>query len=209
MKTAACLFSGFLLFATMAAHAADAEAPAAAKPDLAKGGELAAKVCFTCHTTDGSRGTATYPILQGQHADYLAKQLHDFKSGKRKGTVMPGMAAPLTEDDIRNVAAFYASKTAKPGAAHEKDLVELGQKIYRGGIPDRAIAACAGCHSPDGAGIPVQYPRIGGQQAEYVASQLTAFRNGTRANNPTMIAIAAKMNDQEIKAVADYVAGLH
>ncbi|MBV8379996.1 MAG: cytochrome c4 [Paucibacter sp.] len=204
MKTAACLFSGFLLFATMSAHADEA----AAKADLAKGGEVAGKVCFTCHTTDGSRGTATYPILQGQHADYLVKQLHDFKGGKRKGTVMPAMAAPLSEDDIRNVAAFYASKTAKPGAAHDKNLVELGQKIYRGGIPDRSIAACAGCHSPDGAGIPVQYPRIGGQQAEYVASQLTAFRSGERGNNPTMAAIAAKMNDQEIKAVSDYVAGL-
>ena len=204
MKTAACLFSGFLLFASAAALADEA----AAKADLAKGGEVSARVCAACHTADGSRGSAANPILQGQHAEYLMKQLHDFKAGRRKSAVMQGMAAPLSEDDIRNVAAFYASKTAKPGFAHDKDLVELGQKIYRGGIPDRSIAACAGCHSPDGAGIPVQYPRIGGQQAEYVASQLTAFRSGERGNNPTMAAIAAKMNDQEIKAVSDYVAGL-
>ena len=205
MKTAAFLFSGFLL-ASAAALAAEPAAPV--KPDLAKGAAISAQTCAACHTSDGSRGAATNPILQGQHADYLAKQLHDFKSGKRKNAVMNGMAAPLSDEDIVNVTAFYASKSAKPGAAKNKELVALGEKIYRGGIADRHVAACAGCHSPTGAGIPAQYPRIGSQQGEYLLAQLNAFRSGARANNPVMAAVTANMTDKEIQAVADYVAGL-
>jgi cytochrome c553 len=139
---------------------------------------------------------------------YLAKQLHEFKSGKRKNAIMQGMAAALSDDDIRNVAAFYASKEAKPGAAKNKATVLQGEKIWRGGIADRKIAACAGCHGPNGAGIPAQYPKIGGQHADYTEAQLLAFRSGLRANNIQMTGVAAKMNDAEIKAVADYVAGL-
>ena len=204
MKTAAFLFSGFVL--ASAAFAAEPAAPA--KPDLAKGAAISAQTCAACHTSDGSRGAATNPILQGQHADYLAKQLHDFKSGKRKNAIMQGMAAPLSDEDITNVTAFYAGKSAKPGAAKNKDLAALGEKIYRGGIADRHIAACAGCHSPSGAGIPAQYPRIGSQQGEYLLAQLNAFRSGARANNPVMTAITEHMTDKEIQAVADYVAGL-
>ena len=133
----------------------------------------------------------------------------DFKSGKRTNPIMQGMAAPLSEADMKNVAAFYASKTAKPGFAKNKDLVALGEKIYRGGIADRSIPACAGCHSPDGAGIPAQYPRLGGQHADYTEAQLVAFRGGVRKNSIPMTGVAAKMNDREIKAVADYIAGLH
>ncbi len=207
MKTAAFLLSGFL-FASAAALAAEAPA-VAAKPDLAKGSTLSSQTCGACHTADGSRGAATNPILQGQHAEYLAKQLHDFKDGKRKNAIMQGMAAPLTDEDIRNVAAFYASKApAKPGYGKNKDLSAVGEKIYRGGIPDRAIAACAGCHSPSGAGMPAQYPRIGSQQGDYISAQLIAFRSGARANNPVMTAVTAKMNDKEIAAVSDYIAGL-
>ena len=127
---------------------------------------------------DGSRGAPANPILQGQFPEYLAKQLHEFKSGKRKNAIMQGMAAALSEDDIRNVAAFYASKQAKPGFAKNKDTVLLGEKIYRGGIADRKIPACAGCHSPNGAGIPAQYPRLSGQHADYTEAQLVAFRSG-------------------------------
>jgi len=206
MKTAVFLLSGFL-FAS-AAFAAEAPA-AAAKPDLIKGAALSTQTCGACHTADGSRGAATNPILQGQHAEYLAKQLHDFKDGKRKNAVMQGMAGPLSDEDVRNVAAFYASKApAKPGFGKNKELAALGEKIYRGGIPDRAIAACAGCHSPTGAGMPAQYPRIGSQQGDYISAQLNAFRSGARANNPVMTAVAAKMNDKEIAAVSDYIAGL-
>ena len=165
-------------------------------------------MCAACHTNDGSRGSAANPIIQGQHPDYLVKQLAEFKAGKRDNAVMKGMASPLSEADMKNVAAFYASKQPKPGFAKNKDLVALGEKIYRGGIGDRSVPACSGCHGPSGAGIPAQYPRLAGQHADYVEGQLVAFRGGVRRNNPAMAAIAAKLNDREIKAVADYVAGL-
>lgn len=205
MKTVALLLSSLMLAAS--AHANE-PAAAPAKPDLAKGGTIASQVCAACHTADGSRGSPANPILAGQHPEYLAKQLHEFKSGKRKNAIMQGMAAPLSEDDIRNVSAFYASKTAKPGFAKNKDTVALGEKIYRGGIADRNIPACAGCHGPAGSGMPAQYPRLGGQHGDYVEAQMVAFRSGARANSTQMIAIAAKMNDKEIKAVSDYIAGL-
>ncbi len=186
-----------------------AEAPAAiAKPDLAKGQATSTAVCGACHANDGSRGIPTNPILQGQHPEYLVKQLTEFKAGKRVNAIMAGMAATLSEDDMKNVAAFYASKQAAAGAAKNKDTIQLGERIYRGGIADRSIPACAGCHSPNGAGIPAQYPRLGGQHAEYTESQLTSFRAGQRGNSVQMMAIAAKLNDKEIKAVADYLEGL-
>jgi len=194
-----------LVCASIAAHAA--ETPASA-PDPAKGAALSASVCAACHTNDGSRGVAANPIIQGQHPDYLVKQLVEFKAGKRDNPVMKSMAAPLSETDMRNVAAFYASKQPKPGFAKNKDLVAHGEKIYRGGIADRSVPACSGCHGPSGAGIPAQYPRLAGQHADYVEAQLVAFRSGTRHNNPVMTAVAAKLNDRDIKALADYVAGL-
>ena len=205
MKTVALLLSSLMLAAT--AHANE-PAAVSAKPDLAKGGALSSQVCAACHTADGSRGSPANPILQGQHAEYLAKQLAEFKSGKRKNAIMSGMAAPLSEEDIRNVSAFYASKTAKPGFAKNKDSIALGEKIYRGGIADRSVPACASCHGATGSGLPAQYPRLGGQHGDYVEAQMTAFRGGARANGPMMVAIAAKMNDKEIKAVSDYIAGL-
>ena len=198
--------SALISFAVPAASAAEAQA--AAKPDLAKGQEKATQVCAACHTADGSRGSPANPILQGQHADYLVKQLTEFKSGKRANAVMSGMAAALSDEDMKNVAAFYASKQAKPGFAKSKDTVALGEKIYRGGIAAKQVPACAGCHSPTGAGIPAQYPRMGGQHADYAEAQLVAFRSGARNNSAQMTAIASRMSDKEIKAVADYVAGL-
>ncbi|HEY4066482.1 MAG TPA: c-type cytochrome [Burkholderiaceae bacterium] len=208
MKSVAILFTS-LLFAASAVCAAEGAPAAPAKPDLAKGEAISTKVCSACHTNDGSRGSPANPILQGQHPEYLIKQLTDFKTGKRSNPIMTGMAAPLSEADIRNVAAFYASKTAKPGFAKHKDTVTMAEKIYRGGIADRTIPACAGCHSPDGAGMPSQYPRLGGQQADYTEAQLVAFRGGARTNSVPMTGVAAKLNDREIKAVADYIAGLH
>ena len=204
MKTVAFLISGLLLAVTVQAN----ETKASAKPDLAKGGTVSSQVCAACHTADGSRGSPANPIIQGQHAEYLVKQLHEFKDGKRKSPVMQGMVAALSEEDMKNVAAFYASKTAKPGFAKNKELVALGEKIYRGGIADRSIPACAGCHSPTGAGMPAQYPRIGGQHSDYTEAQLVAFRTGARGNSAQMTGITAKMNDKEIKAVSDYIAGL-
>jgi cytochrome c553 len=127
---------------------------------------------------------------------------------ERANAVMAGFAATLSDDDMRNVAAWYASQKLKPSAARNKDTVELGQKIYRGGIAAKSVPACAGCHSPNGAGIPAQYPRLGGQYAEYTEAQLVGFRQGVRKNNAQMTAIAARMSDVEIKAVSDYIAGL-
>jgi cbb3-type cytochrome c oxidase subunit III len=189
--------------------AANESQPAAAKVDPAKGQAISAQVCGACHTADGSRGSPANPILQGQHPEYLVKQLTEFKAGKRENAIMKGFASALSEEDMKNVAAFYSSKQAKPGAAKNKDLVVLGEKIYRGGIADRKVPACAGCHSPTGAGIPAQYPRLSGQHTDYTTAQLTAFRDGIRKNNAVMTGVAAKMNDREIKAVADYIAGLH
>jgi cytochrome c553 len=195
------------LLAAPALAATPAAAPAT-KPDLAKGQAISTQVCAACHTADGSRGIPANPILAGQHREYLLKQLQEFKSGKRNNAIMKGFASTLSDDDMKHVSAFYASKSAKPGFAKNKDSVKLGEKIYRAGIADKAVPACAGCHSPNGAGIPAQYPRIGGQHADYAEAQLVAFRGGARANNAEMTAIAARLSDAEIKAVADYVAGL-
>ena len=206
MKALHTLLAALATVTTGVALAATPAAPAA--PDLAKGQAISTQVCSACHTADGSRGSPANPILAGQHPEYLVKQLQEFKAGKRKNAIMAGFAGTLSDEDMRNVAAFYASKTAKPGAAKDKDLAALGEKIYRGGIADRNIPACAGCHSPTGAGIPSQYPRVGGQHGDYAEAQLTAFRSGARGNSTQMMAIAAKMNDREIKAVSDYLAGL-
>ena len=180
----------------------------AAKPDLAKGEASFAGACAACHGADGNSGTPLKPILAQQHPQYLVKQLQEFKSGKRANAVMSGMAATLSDEDMKNVAYWLHSKTAKPGFAKDKELVALGERIYRGGIADRQVAACAGCHSPNGAGIPAQYPRLGGQHADYLSAQLSGFRDGLRKNNLQMSQVAAKLNDREIKAVSDYIAGL-
>jgi cytochrome c553 len=197
-----------LLLAVLIAAPALAAETAVPKADAKKGEAIASGVCGACHTADGSRGSPANPILQGQHPEYLAKQLAEFKSGKRPSPIMQGIAAQLTEADMRNVAVFYAGKQAKPGFAKSKDAAALGEEIWRGGVAAKGVPACAGCHSPNGAGIPSQYPRIAGQHADYTAAQLTAFRAGTRTNNSQMSAIAARLSDAEIKALADYAAGL-
>jgi cytochrome c553 len=207
MKARFLLLGALAVFAHAAiANTATAAAPAA-KPDLAKG-QATAQVCSACHTADGSRGSPANPILAGQHPEYLVKQLTEFKAGKRKNAIMSGLAATLSDDDMKNVAAFYASKSAKPGFAKDKALVTLGEKIYRGGIAEKAVPACAACHGPSGAGLPVQYPRMSGQHGDYTEAQLVAFRGGVRANNAQMMTIAAKLSDREIKAVSDYITGL-
>ena len=211
MNAAAALLSSLmsgLLAVTLAVPAAAAPATAPAKADLAKGEATATGVCSACHTFDGSRGSPANPILAGQHPEYLAKQLGEFKSGKRANAIMQGFAGTLSEEDMKNVAAFYAGKTAKPGFATNKATVALGEKIYRGGIADRKVPACSGCHGPSGAGIPAQYPRLSGQHAAYTEAQLLAFRGGVRKNNAQMTGVAAGMTDADIKAVADYIAGL-
>ena len=201
------LFATLMLAAGVTTTAAAADAKAAFKADPAKGATLAA-TCLACHTADGTRGLPANPILQAQHPEYIAKQLAEFKSGKRQNAIMAGMAAALSEEDMKHLAAFYGTKKPVTGAAKSKDTVGLGEQIYRGGILSKQVPACSGCHSPNGAGIPAQYPRLGGQHGEYTEAQLNAFRSGARANNGQMMTIAGKMNDREIAAVSDYIAGL-
>jgi cytochrome c553 len=198
-------------------HAAAPAAPAAAKPakpDPAKGDALFnatpanSQSCASCHNADGNSAIAANPKLAQQHPEYILKQLQDFKSGARKSAIMKPLASALSDEDMRNIAWFVGSKKVKPGFSKDKDTIALGEKIYRGGIGDRQIPACAGCHSPNGAGIPAQYPRLGGQNADYTVAQLTAFRDNVRLNSLPMTGVAAKLNDREIKAVADYIAGL-
>jgi cytochrome c553 len=204
----------FAIASDAAPAAAAASAPAAhavakvVKPDLAKGEATFTAVCAACHGVDGNSATPAYPKLAQQHPEYLVKQLQEFKSDKRSNAIMKGFASMLSDEDMKNVAYWVSTKKAKTGSASEKSLVLLGERIYRGGIADRQIAACAGCHSPNGAGIPSQFPRLSGQHADYVAAQLTAFRDGVRKNSVQMAQVASKLNDREIKAVADYVAGL-
>ncbi len=208
MKLIATFTVAAALAATVLSSVAG-EVAAPAKPDLAKGEASFAGVCAACHAPDGNSLIPVNPKLAQQHPEYIIKQLTEFKAGKRENAVMSGMAAALSESDMRNIAYWVNSKKATPGAAKEKELVLLGEKIYRGGIADRQIPACAGCHSPNGAGIPGQYPRLSGQHADYAVVQLTAFRDGIRKNSLQMTQVAAKLNDREIKAVADYIAGLH
>jgi cytochrome c553 len=209
MKSLASLLLVSIALVAAGALPAAAQTPTtAAKVDPAAGEAKYTAVCAACHGADGNSGTPANPKLAQQHPEYIVKQLQEFKSGKRPSPVMQGFAAQLTEADMANIAAFVGGKKAKSGFAKDKELVTMGERIFRGGIADRQVAACAGCHSPNGAGIPSQFPRISGQHADYTAGQLVAFRDGARKNSAVMAQIAAKMNDREIKAVADYIAGL-
>jgi cytochrome c553 len=198
------------LLATSAAYAQSTPQ----KVDPAKGQQIVSQVCVACHAADGNSTAPANPKLAGQHPEYLVKQLKNFKvvppatQAERVNAIMAGFAAQLSDQDMRNVAAYLAAQPLKPATARNKDIVEMGQRIYRGGIASKNVPACAGCHSPNGAGIPAQYPRIGGQYPEYIASQLVAFRQGVRKNSEQMTAIAARMSDAEIEAVADYIAGI-
>ncbi|MEM4987283.1 c-type cytochrome [Collimonas sp. H4R21] len=198
------------------AHAADAPKAGPAKADPAKGealytnGDAARNItaCVSCHGAAGASTISTNPKLGGQHAAYIHKQLTNFQGADRNNPIMSPLAKVLTDDEMKNIAAYLDAQPAKPGAAKDKDTLELGKKIYRGGIAEKSVPACAGCHSPNGAGIPAQFPRVGGQHQDYTVTELTNFRNGTRKNGPMMATIAKRMSDDEIKAVADYIAGL-
>lgn len=202
-----------ILFATsLIAHASE---EAKGKADPAKGKVIAETVCVACHGADGNSAAAVNPNLAGQVEEYIYKQLKNFKSldGKpaaRNNAIMGGMAAPLSDEDMKNVAAWFASQKQKPAAATDESKIALGQKLWRQGDFKKGIPACAGCHGPAGAGLPAQYPRLAGQFAEYTEGQLKLFRVDERANDPEkmMRTIAAKLSDVEIKAVAEYAAGL-
>jgi len=178
--------------------------------DPAKAQPIAGQLCAACHGADGNSPLPMNPSLAGQHPEYLFKQLNEFKSGSRNNAVMMGMVAGLSAEDMRNLAAYYSAQKPGESAAKDKDLVAQGRKLFRGGNLATGVAACAGCHSPNGAGIPSQYPRLAGQHPEYVATQLKAFRAGERANdaNNMMRAVAARLTDKEIASVAEYLTGL-
>lgn len=186
-----------------------------AQGDPAKAQNIVTQVCAACHGSDGNSAVPTNPSIAGQHADYILKQLMNFKaqegkSPERNNPVMAGMVAPLSADDMKNLSAYFAEQKAKPRAARNPDLVKLGQAIYRAGVSSKGVPACSGCHSPNGSGIPAQFPRLAGQHPEYIVAQLRAFRAGERANdaNAMMRTTAGKLSDKEIAAVAEYVAGL-
>jgi len=185
----------------------------AARPDLKRGQEIATSICSACHGVDGNSTIPANPKLAGQDTVYLLKQLNDYAKpaddkNARVNAVMAGMLGAITPADRLHVAAHYAAQAHKPGASRNRDTLELGQRIYRAGIPSKGVPACNGCHSPNGAGIPTQYPWLGGQHAEYVDAQLKAFRDGTRRNSLPMAQISARLSDAEMAAVADFVAGL-
>ena len=182
-----------------------------AKADPAQAQQIVTKVCAACHATDGNSTSPANPVLAGQHADYIAKQLADYKGNtERKNPVMLGMSSSLSTQDMKNLGAYFEAQKPKTRAAKDPALVKLGQQIYRGGIMAKGVAACTSCHGPNGAGIPAQFPRLASQYPEYIAAQLQGFRAGERANDPNrmMRAVAAKLSDPDIKAVSEYIAGL-
>jgi cytochrome c553 len=215
------LFKSMLLaLLAVSATASAVEAPKpAVKADAAKGATLYADgdaarglpACVSCHGAAGNSTISVNPKLAGQHESYIYKQLVDFTTPERNQPVMTTYAKMLSDADKKNIAAYLGTQVPKPGAAKNKDTIDLGKKIYRGGIASKQVAACASCHGATGNGIPVQYPRIAGQHQDYTVAQLTMFRStkaDARKNSAQMHTIAARMSDDEIAAVADYIAGL-
>jgi len=198
-----------------ATAAAPAAAPAA-KADPARGGALydagdparGLPSCASCHGAAGNSSIVANPKLSGQFASYTHKQLVDFTTPNRQQPIMTTYAKMLTDAEKKDIAAWLAAQVHKPGAAKNKDTVELGRKIYRGGIAERGVAACASCHGANASGIPAQYPRLAGQHQDYTTAQLEAFKSGTRANSPQMTTLSQRMSTAEMRAVADYIAGL-
>ncbi|HUH92621.1 MAG TPA: c-type cytochrome [Casimicrobiaceae bacterium] len=212
MKTTLVLVAACVVGASAGA----AETPAA-KPDLAKAKQIVSTVCVACHGADGNSASPANPNLAGQQAEYISRQLAHFKDGTRSNPIMSGMAATLTPEDMLALGVYFSQQKPKGLAAKEPSLVSAGQKLYRGGDSGEGVPACAACHTPTGVGIPVRYPRLSGQYAEYTLAQLQAFKSGQRGadkqgkdvNGRVMAQIASRMSEDEMRAVADYAAGLH
>lgn len=203
-----------MLAVSSATYANELAAPAKADPvkgeALYANGDAARGIvaCVSCHGTAGNSTISVNPKLAGQHEAYIVKQLDNFKGADRNNPVMSTFANMMTSEDVKNVSSYLSAQKSKPGSAKNKEIVELGKQIYRGGIAEKSVPACAGCHSPNGVGIPAQFPRVAGQHQDYTIAQLTNFRTGARKNSVQMTTISKRMSDDEIKAVADYVAGL-
>lgn len=188
-------------------------------------GKNKAESCAACHGPDGNSAAANFPKLAGQHESYLVKQLMDYKSGARKDPVMSPQAANLSEEDMADIAAYFATQSVKPGTTDEQ-LAEIGERIWRGGNPESNVPACTGCHGPAGDGNPAaKFPMLAGQHAEYTAKQLSDFRQAGRVDpnavqegedlpgrhndaGRMMQNTAKGLSDHELKAVASYVQGL-
>jgi len=199
-----------LLITTLALLTFGAVAPSMAAGD-ASAGKGKAAVCAACHGADGNSPSDMFPKLAGQGEAYLVKQLNEFKSGVRNNAVMAPMVAALSDQDMADLAAYYAANNASPAATSE-DLLVAGQAVYRAGNKESGVPACMACHGPTGAGVPsAKWPALSGQHAVYTEAQLKLFAAGTRSNDPNsmMRDIAGKMTAAEMKAVASYIAGLH
>jgi cytochrome c553 len=202
------------LVAALAATSAFAATPAtapASKGDPKAAESIVNQVCAGCHAVDGNSTIPANPKLAGLNAEYINKQLTEFKSGARSNAIMSGMVASLSPQDMLNLAAYYSAQKPKSDTAKDQELALTGQKIFRGGVQGTGVPACASCHGPQGKGIPVQFPRLAGQHSDYTYAQLNAFRLGERSNDAAkmMRSIAAKMTDADMKAVASYIQGLH
>lgn len=206
----------FVALLAISSVAGAAETAKVVKADPAKGetiftnGDATRNIpaCVACHGAAGNSTIAQNPKLSAQHEGYTYKQLTEFRTPDRNNPIMTTIAKALTEDDMRNIAAWLEKQAPKPGAAKNKLSIDLGKKIYRGGIAEKNVPACASCHGADGAGIPTQFPRLAGQHQEYTSAQLVAFRAGTRKNSAQMLTIAKRLSDDEMAAVSDYIAGL-
>lgn len=188
--------------------AASARADIGGNPEA---GKAKAAVCASCHGIDGNGGAdPAWPKLAGQIPEYLIEQLDAFKTGKRKSPIMSPMAAPLSEQDMKDLAAYYAAQEPKPGAAASEELALAGERIHRGGIAEAGVPACMSCHGPAGRGIPPRFPRLHGQTAPYTRKQLRDYKAGQRVDREDMMArIAARLSDGQIEAISEYLAGLH
>ncbi len=187
-----------------------------AKPDLARAQSIVKDVCSACHGLDGNSTTPVNPSLAGMPAEYITLQLTHFKAGIRVNPVMQGMAATLTPEEMKALGIYFAHQNPKGLAAKDASVLTAGQSLYRGGDAGTGVPACAACHGPDGSGVPKNYPRLGGQYAEYTYAQLKAFKQGERGadkegkdvNGRIMAAITSRMTDAQMKAVAEYTSGL-
>jgi cytochrome c553 len=206
MRVPTGFFAGLmaLVYASIAAGAVPAAGP---KADLERGKQIATTVCVTCHGADGNSPTPVNPVLAGQHADYIALQLAAFKSGTRPSPIMQSMATSLSPEDMRNIGAYFEMQKPAPRAARDKVLVQRGQQIWRAGIKSTGVPACAGCHGAAGHGIPAQFPRLAGQYADLTLGWLKAYATGARPH-AVMGPVAAKLSENDMKALSEYSAGL-
>lgn len=195
--------------AATAAHAASGPSMALTEGD-AEAGQQKSGTCVACHGQDGNSPTPMYPKIAGQHAGYIVDQLKAYKSGERENAVMQGMAAPLSEQDMKDLAVYYSTQEMQPGTA-DGDRVAMAGKIYRGGDKEANIPACIACHGPSGEGMPAAgFPAIGGQHADYTRTQLELYASGERQGpKGIMESIARRLSAEQIEALSDYLEGLH